>query len=334
MCFKFESDLANMIAVTPVIKEVSFHWSCLLLALCSVCKNSGYMSLTCKSVKVGTILRGRKALLSAQNQFRFAKIYEKKSAPISCFLAFNGKTWASVISAPPMSSLHGIHFSFGFIDDDKPLSFEHIGKLAKKLDSLIPTVFQPSSECQLPVTSSLQNLEGDIVMKVGSSETTSGETAMVLDSSVSPHMIRLENMLEGLSASVLSLFNGVWVFTSGLESGYLDVGVIVIMDSSLARHVNRVFEMSGQLLSIKLLFKDKILVSILGLYTGASSVVWFFQTGKINSFIVKAANESSFVILSSDFNENSSHKCVSFKRCADLGLVNSLVGSLAIKKPT
>ncbi|KAG9284665.1 hypothetical protein G9A89_003625 [Geosiphon pyriformis] len=124
-------------------------------------------------------------------------------------------------------------------------------------------------------------------------------------------------------------FDDVRVFSSGLDSGHLGVGVAVIMDVSLARHVCKVSEVPGRLLSIKLLFKGKLSVSILGLYTGASSVAC-----EINSLIVKTVNESSFIILSGDFNEDGSHKSASFKRCFDLGLVNSLIGSPAAKMST
>ncbi|KAG9296061.1 hypothetical protein G9A89_011913 [Geosiphon pyriformis] len=106
------------------------------------------------------------------------------------------------------------------------------------------------------------------------------------------------------------------------------------MNVFLACHVYKVSEMPGQLLSIRLLFKNKLSVSILGLYAGASSVTQFAQAGDINSLIAKAVNESSFVILSGDFNEDSSHKSASFKKCFDLGLVNSLVSSPAAKMPT
>ncbi|KAG9284323.1 hypothetical protein G9A89_007478 [Geosiphon pyriformis] len=133
---------------------------------------------------------------------------------------------------------------------------------------------------------------------------------------------------------IINKFDGVWVFTSGLDSGYLGAGVVVVMDSSLARHVCKVSEVPGQLLSIKLLFKNKLSVSILRLYAGASSAVWFSQADEINSLIARAVNESSFIILRGDFNEDSSHKSASFKNCFDLGLVNSLVGSPAVKMPT
>ncbi|KAG9288513.1 hypothetical protein G9A89_015719 [Geosiphon pyriformis] len=133
---------------------------------------------------------------------------------------------------------------------------------------------------------------------------------------------------------IINKFDGVWVFTSGLDSGYLDACVVVVMDSSLARHICKVSEVPGWLLSVRLLFKNKLSVSILGLYTGASSVAQLSQTDEINFFIARAVNESFFIVLGGDFNKDGSYKGASFKRCFDLGLVNSLASSPAAKMPT
>ncbi|KAG9294786.1 hypothetical protein G9A89_000149 [Geosiphon pyriformis] len=129
-------------------------------------------------------------------------------------------------------------------------------------------------------------------------------------------------------------FDGVWVFTSGLDFGSLGADVLIVINSSLAKHVYKISKVPGWLLSIKLLFKNKLSVSILGLYAGASSVVRFSQTGEINSLIAKAVNEAFFVVFDGDFNEDSSQKCASFKKCFELRLVNFLIKSLAIKMPT
>ncbi|KAG9306341.1 hypothetical protein G9A89_018224 [Geosiphon pyriformis] len=119
---------------------------------------------------------------------------------------------------------------------------------------------------------------------------------------------------------IMNKFDDVWVFTSGLDSGYVGSGVVIVMDISLTRHMCKVSEVSGRLLSIKLLFKNKLSVSILGLYAGTSSMA-----GKVNFLIAKAVNEFSFVVLGGDFNENGLCRSASFKRCLDLGLVNSLL---------
>ncbi|KAG9299405.1 hypothetical protein G9A89_014054, partial [Geosiphon pyriformis] len=93
-------------------------------------------------------------------------------------------------------------------------------------------------------------------------------------------------------------FDGVQVFTSGLDSGCLGSDVAIVMDNSLAKHVYKVSE-----------------------------------AGDINSLIAKAVNESFFVVLGGNFNKNGARKNASFKKCFDLGLVNVLSGSMLTKMP-
>ncbi|KAG9300421.1 hypothetical protein G9A89_010046 [Geosiphon pyriformis] len=130
---------------------------------------------------------------------------------------------------------------------------------------------------------------------------------------------------------IATKFNGVRVFTSDQDSGNLGLGVTIVVNDSLARHVCKISEVPGRLLSIKMLFKNKLSVSILGLYAGASLATRFSQASKVNSLIAGAVNESSFVVLGGDFNEDGSRRCASFKKCLDLGLVNSLVGNSLAK---
>ncbi|KAG9295594.1 hypothetical protein G9A89_000959 [Geosiphon pyriformis] len=127
---------------------------------------------------------------------------------------------------------------------------------------------------------------------------------------------------------IINKFDGVQVFTSGLNSGHLGSGVAIIMDIFLVRHICKVSKILGHLFSLKLLFKNNLSVSILGLYAGVLLVVQFSQAGEINSLIAKAVNKSSFIILGDDFNKDGSQKCASFKKCFDLGLVDSLKGTL------
>ncbi|KAG9307326.1 hypothetical protein G9A89_017154 [Geosiphon pyriformis] len=131
---------------------------------------------------------------------------------------------------------------------------------------------------------------------------------------------------------LVSKFDGIRVFSSGLVSDYTGAGVMMVLDNFLAKHVSKVSEVFGCLLCIKLLFKNKFLVSILGLYAGVSLTAWFFQAVEINSLIAKAVNESSFIILSGDFNEDSSRKCASLKKCFDLGLLPTWCNSCGVTK--
>ncbi|KAG9297817.1 hypothetical protein G9A89_000122 [Geosiphon pyriformis] len=134
-------------------------------------------------------------------------------------------------------------------------------------------------------------------------------------------IVHWHKKINNLISIIINRFDGVRVFTSDVDSSYLTC------------YVCKVSEVPGQIFCVRLLFKNKLSVSILGLYAGASLVVRFSQAGDINFFIAKAINESSFVILNSDFNEDGFRKCASFKKCFDLGLVNSLAGSAFAKIP-
>ncbi|KAG9287363.1 hypothetical protein G9A89_023735 [Geosiphon pyriformis] len=111
-----------------------------------------------------------------------------------------------------------------------------------------------------------------------------------------------------------------------LDKGFMGAGVAIIMNISLACHVFKVEEIPGRVVSVRLLFKSRLLITVLGLYAGVSSGARFGQASEVNSLIAKAVNSSNFVILGGDFNENGSGKSASFKFCLSLGLVNSFVG--------
>ncbi|KAG9295173.1 hypothetical protein G9A89_006154 [Geosiphon pyriformis] len=66
----------------------------------------------------------------------------------------------------------------------------------------------------------------------------------------------------------------------------------------------------------------------------SSSKVLTTKANKVNSVIAKAVNESSFVVLGGDFNEDSSQRCASFKKCLDFGLINFLGKSSFVKMLT
>ncbi|KAG9297317.1 hypothetical protein G9A89_002006 [Geosiphon pyriformis] len=125
---------------------------------------------------------------------------------------------------------------------------------------------------------------------------------------------------------IVNKFNGVRIFSLGLDKSFLGAGVAIIMAESLACHVAKIEEIPGHVMVVRLLFKNKLSVSVVGLYVGASSRTCFGQAFEVNSVIAKAVNSSCFVILSGNFNENRSGKSASFKFCLGLGLVNSFAG--------
>ncbi|KAG9306874.1 hypothetical protein G9A89_002543 [Geosiphon pyriformis] len=97
------------------------------------------------------------------------------------------------------------------------------------------------------------------------------------------------------------------MFSFGLDSGYVGAGIVIFINKFLTRHVYKVSEVLSYLLCIRLLFKNKLSISILGLYAGAFLATQFSQADKINFLIVRAINESSFVILGSNFNKDGSY---------------------------
>ncbi|KAG9297144.1 hypothetical protein G9A89_019425 [Geosiphon pyriformis] len=115
-----------------------------------------------------------------------------------------------------------------------------------------------------------------------------------------------------------------WIMNKFNGSGYLDADVAIIMNASLAKHMYKVFKMFSRLISVKLLFKNNLSVIVLGLYVSATLVKRLKHSQVVNSMVVEALNGSTFVVLSGDFNENDFGHSTSFKKCLDLGLLNSL----------
>ncbi|KAG9293915.1 hypothetical protein G9A89_019253 [Geosiphon pyriformis] len=76
-------------------------------------------------------------------------------------------------------------------------------------------------------------------------------------------------------------FNEVRVFLSGLDKSFLGTEVVIIMNTFLAHYVCKIFEVLGQLFLVKLLFKNKLSVLILGLYAGTSLAC--LDLGLVNS---------------------------------------------------
>ncbi|KAG9295162.1 hypothetical protein G9A89_006143 [Geosiphon pyriformis] len=118
---------------------------------------------------------------------------------------------------------------------------------------------------------------------------------------------------------IINKFDRVKIFFSGLDKKFLGTRVAIIINNSFARHVSKIEEIPGHLVSVWLFFKNKLLVIILGLYVGASAETRFGQVCKINFIIAKTANSSMFMVLGSNFNKDGSRKSASFKFCLDLG---------------
>ncbi|KAG9288125.1 hypothetical protein G9A89_017720 [Geosiphon pyriformis] len=304
------------------------------------CGKIGHMLLSCSVGENFSPSKSPRRVLSDVDKNRLAVIYSKYSALIAHSVAFGGIFWAKIASRslfPPLSVKNNSinPGSSSEIKPTLPVAFnvekrfavlksslisltEQISELAKRLNSLVLAVSQPSPRL------------GDIVMGEGSSVATNGKTAALLKSFSSPNMVKFKTMLEGLSAFVLSFelvwkivmcnvrsmnnpakqkdisdckpwiinkFDGVRIFSFGVNKGFLGTGVAIIMNNSLACHVSKIDEILGQVISVCLFFKGKLSVMVLDLYTGASSGIRFGQAIEVNSFITRVLNFNTFVVL-------------------------------------
>ncbi|KAG9290065.1 hypothetical protein G9A89_010371 [Geosiphon pyriformis] len=323
----------------------------------------GHTSLNC-SVD-GNFSPGKsphKALLDV-NKSRLAAIYSKHLAKIAggslfpLFLVKND-TFNPGFSSEMKSTLlvtFDIEKKFAVLESSLTNLMGQISELAKRLDLLVPV-----------------NQVGNIMMEEGLSVVTSSKAVVLLKLFFSPDMVKFENMLEGLSTSVLSLlvcldglvlagskiatcnvrdmnnptkqedivywyiinkFDGIRIFLSGVDKRFFGAGMTIIMNNSLAHHVSKIDEISGRVILVHLFFKGKLSVMVLGLYADTSSGIRFGQAVEVNFFVTRALNSSTFVVLDSDFNENNSKKSASFRFCLDLGLANSFGTYSLVRAP-
>ncbi|KAG9284618.1 hypothetical protein G9A89_004660 [Geosiphon pyriformis] len=237
-----------------------------------------------------------------------------KQMPIAYPVFFGGKTWAQVVNSSPfyvsLSVLSGIGLSSSakhFLMISVPLD---VLLVLKKLSSLNLVPLAPS-----PVASSLINF-------------------VLLDFNLGLNMV-LDDTLE-----------------SGASVPLFDVGMVANLSSSNSRVlISKVGGLESKMVVLKvsvnlvLVRLDQLIATcnvrginnpakqndIIHWHKEKDNLVSIFtesklkeKAGNINSLIAKAVNESFFVILRGDFNENGSCRCASFKKCLDFGLVNAL----------
>ncbi|KAG9290207.1 hypothetical protein G9A89_022183 [Geosiphon pyriformis] len=231
VCFDSAASIDAVMGTTSVLKSANLHWFYMDSTKYIKCGNLGHTFLNCFVGGKTSPGRPTRRILSNNNKSRLASIYVRRSAPIFCPVSFGGASWANIVGEslfPPLPICNG-SASFGSSSEMKPTpmvsmklnnrfaALEHslvslaecVDKLAKRLDSLGPTVSQSSPGCQLLVTPSLQNQGMDIVISKGSGVTTSGETiagTAVLGSSV---ISKMEKTLNNLSIMVMSLLTKI-----------------------------------------------------------------------------------------------------------------------------
>ncbi|KAG9294221.1 hypothetical protein G9A89_021580 [Geosiphon pyriformis] len=204
-----------------VLKKIPIGTS--VETVCIVLSKYGVVVL----IKIQLVGLWQKAVVKFDKS-KLAAIYAKCLALVAHLIAFGGISWAKIAGEslfslplfvhnnlvnsgsflemrPILSVIFDIEKRFAVLESSFTSLVRQISKLAKRLDPLMLAVFQLSPGCQLPMTPPLQDQVGNVVIEKGSDRITDGRTAANLDSSVFPKIKRLENILEELSALVLSL---------------------------------------------------------------------------------------------------------------------------------
>ncbi|KAG9286508.1 hypothetical protein G9A89_014674 [Geosiphon pyriformis] len=155
------------------------------------------------SVKDAGIAGDRKAPLLAQDQSRLASVVGTSSAPS---LSGSKASFGSVIDGKPTPPVaKDLEMRLVNIEDGLISFAGQINELTKRLELLMLVVSQSGHRCRLPVTIPPQNSESNVTVEMDLSMANGHESAIIVNSSTSPHVVKLENMLEDLSKSVLSL---------------------------------------------------------------------------------------------------------------------------------
>ncbi|KAG9288918.1 hypothetical protein G9A89_019540 [Geosiphon pyriformis] len=296
ICFEDETSKLAAIGSVPVFKSVSLCWASLSLACCAKCKQFGHVSDMCS---VGTGLSsGTKSSIGAWSSSNSANSYGVSSL-FDCLASLE---WSLELLTNQIS------------DIVRKLSFV-------ELVLLPPVSYKFSLTVSTPLAPEV-NL--DMVLD-GVPELSAPSFFAVVDNT-SVSFVTETKLRSSSGLWIKNKYDGVWIFTFGLDVGYLDAGVAIVMDNSLTCHVSKVKVVPGQVISVRLLFKSKLLVSVFGLYTGVSAGIYFGQASEVNSIIAKAVNTSTFMVLGGDFNKCGSRKV--------LGLVNSFNGHYLIKALT
>ncbi|KAG9304118.1 hypothetical protein G9A89_006028 [Geosiphon pyriformis] len=91
VCFNSDEILESAFHMEPIFGGVKLSWTRLDLVCYEWCRKFGHSALECDA--------------------ELAKLYAKKNVPISCSVAFSGKSWAQVVSVASVS--HGFHAGSG-----------------------------------------------------------------------------------------------------------------------------------------------------------------------------------------------------------------------------
>ncbi|KAG9300255.1 hypothetical protein G9A89_011328 [Geosiphon pyriformis] len=111
--FNSNNNLESAFYMELILSNVKLSWAKIDLVWCKKCGRFGHSALKCNAPVAFTFksLKAFKRVVSDECHFQLAKLYEKKSVPISHSAAFGSKSWAQVVLLAGFSD--GLHFISG-----------------------------------------------------------------------------------------------------------------------------------------------------------------------------------------------------------------------------
>ncbi|KAG9286134.1 hypothetical protein G9A89_010148 [Geosiphon pyriformis] len=107
VCFKNNKTLESVFCMELIFGRVKLSWARLDLVRCDRCEKFGHLVLECDD-EITFIPKPPKLFMKwvtlDENHLQLAKLYTKKSVPISHPAVFGGKSWAQVIFSASVSS--------------------------------------------------------------------------------------------------------------------------------------------------------------------------------------------------------------------------------------
>ncbi|KAG9292592.1 hypothetical protein G9A89_006963 [Geosiphon pyriformis] len=259
VCFANEASKLVAIDFVPVYKGVNLHWAGFSLACYTKCEQFGHISNMCSVASFGgktwAQIAGGSLFCVALSVFSGTGLFLSTKLLV---LASNPLDDSSL--ADCMASL----------ECSMELLSDQVSEILRKLNfvELMPML---SPSCvPSPIAVSLLNSALNSNMAVDSVVVLSSPSLLVVGNAISELSLSSSKILitkiGGLELKIIALevsvsldkvylwimnkFDGVHVFTSKVNSDYLDSGIAIIMDISLARHVCKVSKVPGWILSV------------------------------------------------------------------------------------
>ncbi|KAG9297863.1 hypothetical protein G9A89_006804 [Geosiphon pyriformis] len=141
ICFENDEDLESVFRTEPIFGGVKLSWARLDLVRCDQCEKLGHLILECGAEVSHSpkLSKSFKKIVSDETCLQLAKLYAKKSVPISRPAAFGSKSWAQVVSLA--SSSNDPHFGSGsdFVSSSGTSGLVGNSSLAGSVGSILET---------------------------------------------------------------------------------------------------------------------------------------------------------------------------------------------------